>query len=265
LPHCPPPKPQTPGCGLNPSNKHPAPHHVTTRDPVLAQFAQVVRTRNIPKLYPSELLAGMAMDVAGTTYETTDQLIEYAYRVAGVVGLMMSHLFGVRHDDALVHAAHLGIAMQLTNICRDVAEDWDRGRLYIPDEILARHGAKGLASQLDKPPSDSARTSLRGAVSDLLELADRYYASGARGEAALPWRAAIAVRSARGIYSAIGARIEATDHDVLAGRAVVPGSTKLARVAGAVARTTLELPGRLFSRRHAIPTRTLRGTDVPRL
>jgi len=238
---------------------------VTTRDPVLAAFAQVVKTRNIPKLYPAELLAGMAMDVAGTTYETTDQLIEYAYRVAGVVGLMLSDLFGIRHADALVHAAHRGIGLQLTNICRDVAEDWDRGRLYIPDEILSRHGAKGLANQLGKPLSDSARDSLGGAVSDLLELADRYYASGARGEAALPWRAAIAVRSARGIYSAIGRRIEAADHDVLAGRAVVSKSTKLVRVAGAVARTTLELPRRLFAKQHAIPMRTLRGIDVPRL
>lgn len=237
----------------------------TSQDPVLAAFSSVVQARKIPRRYPAALLAGMRMDVIGTNYETTDQLIDYAYRVAGVVGLMMSHVFGVRDDNALVHAAHLGIAMQLTNICRDVAEDWQRGRLYIPDEILARHGARGLATQLGAPLTEPARTSLAGAVSEVLELADRYYASGARGESALPWRGAIAVRAARGVYSAIGTRIAATNHDVLAGRAVVSRGTKLARVASAVARTTVEIPSRLFARRPTIPTRTLGGTDVPRL
>jgi phytoene synthase len=237
----------------------------TSRDPVLAALAGVVKARSIPRRYPAELLAGMGMDVAGARYETTDDLINYAYRVAGVVGLMMSHVFGVRDDDALVHAAHLGIAMQITNICRDVAEDWDRGRLYVPDEILARHGARGLSNELGAPMSAPARASMSGAVSDLLALADRYYASGARGEKALPWRAAIAVRSARGVYSAIGTRIEERDHDVFAGRAVVSRGTKLARVAGALARTAVELPGRVFARRPTVPTRTLGNGDVPRL
>jgi 15-cis-phytoene synthase len=237
----------------------------TTREPVLAAFADVVKARKIPRRYPAELLAGMGMDVAATHYATIEDLIGYAYRVAGVVGLMMTHVFGVRDDDALVHAAHLGIAMQLTNVCRDVAEDWERGRLYIPDEVLSRHGAAGLATMLGAPLPAAARASVAAAVEELLELADRYYASGVRGEHSLPWRAAIAVRSARGVYSAIGARIGEANHDVMAGRAVVSGSTKLARVASAFARTAIELPGRMFSRRPAVPTLTLGGGDVPRL
>ena len=206
----------------------------TARDPVLAAFGEVARARRIPRVYADELLAGMAMDVAGHRYRTVGDTLAYAYRVAGTVGLMMSHVFGVTDDDALVHAAHLGIAMQLTNICRDVAEDARRGRRYLPDELVARHGT-------------------RGAVDELLALADRYYASGDRGIPALPWRAAVAVGAARRIYAAIGPRI--TDLET---RAVVPTSTKLALAA----RALLTRPR--FTRPH-IPQRTLELADVPTL
>ena len=116
-------------------------------DEVLRAFAEISRERAIPRCYPDELLAGMAMDVAGTHYATVDDLHRYAYRVAGVVGLMMCHVFGVRDDAALVPAARLGVAMQLTNICRDVAEDWARGRCYLPDELLASHGVGGIGAE----------------------------------------------------------------------------------------------------------------------
>jgi phytoene synthase len=237
----------------------------TARDPVLAAFSDVVKARGIPMTYPGALLAGMEMDVSSARYQTVDDVIVYAYRVAGVVGLMMAHVFGVRDDQALVHAAHLGIAMQLTNICRDVSEDWNRGRLYVPADLLARHGATDLAGDLGKPLPDSARVPLAASVAELLQLADRYYASGAAGEHALPWRAALAVRAARGVYSAIGNELAARDHDVTAGRAVVPRNTKLARVAAATARTLVEAPWRIFRRRARVPTRTLELRDVPRL
>ncbi len=125
--------------------------------PVSRGFAAVARLRAIPEAYPRALLDGMAMDVAGARYHTVDDLIAYAYRVAGVVGLMACHVLGVRDDDALVPAAHLGIAMQLTNVCRDVAEDWQRGRLYLPDDLLARHGAGGLMALLDGPARQPVR------------------------------------------------------------------------------------------------------------
>jgi len=235
----------------------------TARDPVLAAFGDVARERAIPRHYPDELLAGMAMDVRGTHYTSHDQLIEYAWRVAGVVGLMMTHVFGLSDDEAVIPAAHLGIAMQLTNICRDVAEDWQRGRLYIPDELLARHGAAGLAGELDRPLPASARAPLAGAVAELLALADRYYRSADRGIGALPWRAAIAVRVARDVYAAIGDQIARTGYDVTAGRAVVPRRTKLARVAGAIARVAITSPARVLSRKTTIPRRTLELADVP--
>lgn len=204
-----------------------------TRDPLLAAFGQVVRRRGIPRVYPRELLAGMAMDLHGTHYERLDDLIVYAWRVAGVVGLMMTHVLGIDDDEALVPAAHLGIAMQLTNICRDVEEDRQRGRVYVPPGMSVR---------------------------ELLEIADRYYRSADRGLIALPFRAAIGVASASDIYAAIGPRIGDS------GRAVVPRYRKLAGVALASLRTIGSLPRRAMRRRkHHVPYRMLELKDVPRL
>lgn len=232
-------------------------------DPVLAAFGAVARERALPILYPRELLAGMAMDVEGVTYATLDQLITYAWRVAGVVGLMMTHVFGISDDDAVIHAAHLGIAMQLTNICRDVGEDWQRGRLYLPDELLAQYGAGGLANELGTPLPAAARTPIAATMNELLALADRYYRSGDRGVPALPWRPGLAVRAARRVYSAIGTKI-ARDGYQLGRRAIVPGSTKLALVATSLGRATLAAP-RYLGQRYHIPRRTLELRDVPRL
>lgn len=231
----------------------------TATDPVLAAFGVVARERAIPISYPRDLLAGMAMDVDGTTYRSVEDVIGYAWRVAGVVGLMMTHVFGCADDRALVHAAHLGIAMQLTNISRDVAEDWRRGRLYLPDELLAAHGAADLAEDLGRSLPTSAHAAIAGATHDLLALADRYYRSGDRGISKLPLRAAIAVRAARRIYAAIGDRIARADYAVTAGRAVVPTSHKLALAATAVARSAFHLP-----RRHHVPHLTLELAHVPR-
>jgi phytoene synthase len=220
----------------------------TATDPVLAGFASVVEDRWIPHAYPAALLAGMAMDVAGTRYRTVADLELYAWRAASVVGLMMSHVMGVRRDRALVEAAHLGLAMQLTNVCRDVAEDWERGRLYLPDELLAAHGAAGLAGDLGRPLPRSALGPIAGAVADLLAIADRHYRRGDRGLAALPWRCAAAVRAARHIYAAIGGRLAARRHDVTAGRAVVSTPRKLWHVAAALLRAAGEAPARALDR-----------------
>lgn len=241
----------------------------TARDPVLAAFGAVAHRHGIPYAYPRQLLAGMAMDLAGTRYTTVEQLITYAYRVAGVVGLMMTHVLGVDDEAAVVPAAHLGIAMQLTNICRDVAEDWQRGRLYIPDDVLGRHGGRGLARELGGALPAAARPALAGGVRDLLALADRYYRSADRGLIALPWRAALAIRSAREVYAAIGGRIARADHDVTAPRAFVPTGRKLARVALAALRTAATAPRRALRAvrrpRHHPPRRVLELCDVPHL
>ena len=232
-------------------------------DPVMIAFGALVKARAIPRGYADELLAGLAMDAADTRYQTFEDLFTYCWRVAGVVGLMMSHVFGVRDDDALVSAAHLGIGMQLTNVCRDVAEDWERGRLYVPDELCARHGAAGLASELGRPLPRSAHAPLAASVRELLALADRYYRSGDRGLAALPWRAGLAVRAARRVYAAIGRRIARQGHDVTAPRAVVPTAWKLAHVGAALGRALVGAPRLVVAAPPRIPARVLELRDVP--
>ncbi len=232
-------------------------------DPVLRAFAEIARTRSIPQRYPGELLAGMAMDVAGTHYARVADLHRYAYRVAGVVGLMMCHVFGVRDDAALVPAARLGVAMQLTNICRDVAEDWGRGRCYLPDELLAQHGVGGIAAEVGHGIRPTARAGLAATVRDLLALADQHYRAADAGIPALPWRAALAVRAARSVYAAIGSVIARQGYSVIAPRAVVSNRVKLALVAQAAARTLAAMPGRALAAPARVPTHKLELEDVP--
>lgn len=215
-------------------------------DAVLDAFRETVEERSIPIEYPQDLLAGLEMDVRGHRYDSMYELLEYCYYVAGCVGLMMCHVMGVKDERALRNAAHLGMAMQLTNICRDVEEDWGRGRLYIPDEVLARHGAPRLADGLGGRFPRPARDSIGAAVSELLEVADGYYASGDEGLPALSWRCAMAIRGARLVYSAIGGRIRRVGCDPLAGRAIVPFSHKLVLMVGAVTASVGDVPGRIM-------------------
>lgn len=219
-----------------------------TGDPTINAMQALVERYGIPVVYPEELLAGMAMDARGVVYEDTETLLLYCYRVAGTVGLMMSHVLGVREPDALQNAVHLGIAMQLTNICRDVQEDWDRGRLYLPRDVLARHGAGILPNQLDGPLPISRRTALADTVEDLLNLADLYYASADTGLRSLRWRAALAVRAARYIYAEIGTVLRARDCDVFSGRAYVSKGRKYVLGLRALGYALIEIPYRIIYR-----------------
>jgi phytoene synthase len=197
-------------------------------DSLLVEFRRVVRQHGIPEAYPRALLEGMRSDLGPVRVTRQSDLLLYAHRVAGVVGLMLCHVFTLSDRRALVNADHLGIAMQLTNICRDVLEDFRRDRVYLPAELLRAAGVPPL-----EPPTGElthARVELAVAVRSLLGLADHYYASGDAGLAALPFRIAVAVRAARLIYAAIGAELARRGHDVLDGRAVVPLWRKLALV-----------------------------------
>jgi phytoene synthase len=214
------------------------------REPALQAFQHTVQDRGIPKRYPEDLLDGMEMDVMGQRYETKEQLLHYCYCVAGSVGLMMCHIMGVKDEAAMRNAAHMGMAMQLTNICRDVDEDWNLGRLYIPESVLARCGFSNLAGELGGPFPESARYPVALAIERLLDDADRYYASGDEGLPALSWRCAMAIRTARTVYSSIGGRVRRVDCDPLAGRAFVSLPRKLALAMVSVATSSADLPVR---------------------
>ncbi len=207
-------------------------------------FQAVVERRAIPVEYPLELLAGMRMDVEAIGYGTLDELLLYCWRVAGTVGLMMCHVMGVTDEHAATRAAHLGIAMQLTNICRDVAEDWRLGRVYIPAALLGEPlaGWMGKARLADPRPAlpDGAEGAIASAVKQLLDEADRFYVSGEIGMKHLEPRSALAVRAAARIYAEIGREIERRNLDVLRGRAIVSTTRKMRILARVLARFAQE-------------------------
>lgn len=196
-------------------------------DPFWTSFAELVRRTRIPERYVVELLLGMQMDVDKTRYASLDELLLYCYRVAGVVGLMMCHVLGVRSDSALVNAAHLGIALQLTNISRDINEDWQRGRVYVPDDLLRRAGLPALTPE-PRPLTAAEAQGLSRALAELAGVAQHFYRSGDAGLPYLSGRARLAVRTARLVYSHIGVLLMRRRYDVLAGRVVVPTHLKLA-------------------------------------
>jgi phytoene synthase len=162
------------------------------------------------------------MDVEGRRYATAEDLFLYCYHVAGVVGLMMAHVMGTRQPETLQRAADLGIALQLTNIARDVVEDAAVGRVYLP---LAWLDEAGVPADAVAEPRHRAKVA--GVVARLLAAADHFYASGDEGIRHLPLRSAWAVAVARGVYSEIGARVRRLGERAWDARVVVPRRQKL--------------------------------------
>lgn len=183
--------------------------------PELRLFARVVRDYGIPHEYPLELIEGMRMDLRCTRYQTFDELSVFCYRVASVVGLMMMHVIGYsgRAED---YAIDLGIALQLTNILRDVGEDLERGRIYLPADEMKRFGYS--ESDLLNRVRNSRFTEL---MRFQAERARRYYAAAGPGIRLLDSQGRFAVEIAARVYAAILRRIEANGFDVFTRRAVV--------------------------------------------
>jgi phytoene synthase len=166
---------------------------------VFIAFQYVMDRYSVPEHYPLELLEGMAMDVRKQRYATLEDLLHYCYRVAGTVGLMMAHVMGVSDEKALKHAADLGIGMQLTNIARDVIEDAERDRVYLPLAWLEQAGVPA-----DDVVLPQHREKISGLARRLVEEAQKYYHSGDAGLRYLPFRCACAIAAARNVYAEIG-------------------------------------------------------------
>ncbi len=197
-----------------------------SEDTVFEALRRVVARHQIPARHPMELLEGFGMDVEERRYETVPQLLEYCYHVAGVVGVMMAMIMGAREPRVLDRASDLGLDFQLTNIARDVVDDARAGRVYMPAELLARHGIAEVSA--DDP---GQRAALHAAALELLDLADAYYDSAWEGMAALPARSAWAIAAARRVYRAIGARLRERGPAAWNGRVSTTGGQKLALVA----------------------------------
>jgi phytoene synthase len=187
-------------------------------------LAAVVRACAIPKDIPLALLEGYSWDEQGRIYEDIGEVLDYSARVAGTVGVMMSLVMGCRDRDALARAADLGLAMQLTNIARDVGEDARAGRCYLPAEWLAREGISRDA--LFAAPAFTP--ALGRVVRDLLALAETYYERGLSGVAALPGDCRPAIRAAGLIYREIGRQVALNGYDSVSRRARTTASRKIA-------------------------------------
>lgn len=197
--------------------------------PVDRAFAAIVALHGVPRAVPEALLEGLSWDVEGRTYETLAELEAYAARVAGTVGVMMALVMGITDPQALARAADLGVAMQLTNIARDVGEDARMGRIYLPRQWLRESGLEPV-TLLQRPEWSPA---LGKVLARLLGVADGLYARASGGVSHLPFGCRTGIHAARLIYAEIGRVVTRSDVDPVRNRAVVPTGRKLALVARA--------------------------------
>jgi len=183
-------------------------------DPVLKAVVHTVRAFDIDPDCFRRFLRSMAMDLTITGYATWDDLLVYMDGSAAVIGEMMLPILEPIVPEALGHARDLGNAFQLTNFLRDVAEDLDRGRVYIPQEDLDRFGADPHRRTVDEPWRQVMRFEV--------ERCRALYGSADMGVGMLPPTSARCIRAARTLYSEILDRIEASGYDVFTERATVP-------------------------------------------
>jgi phytoene synthase len=200
--------------------------------PIVGPYISVAKEFGIAKEYPLDLLKGVQMDTNKNRYDTFDDLYLFAYRVAGVVGLMMTPLLGYRDPDAMNYAENLGIAMQLTNILRDIKEDKEMDRIYIPleeirmfgleekhffEEIMSENFIKLMKFQVDR--------------------AHHYYDAADKGIKMLDRDAQFAIYSASKIYRGILKKIELQQYNPFVGRVFVPQSKKFQILVGEALKT----------------------------
>lgn len=200
----------------------PEPH-----DLVPLAWADARRRFLIPPAYAEQLIDGVARDLSQRRYQTFSELAEYSYGVASTVGLMSAHIIGFQSEEALPYAIRLGVALQLTNILRDVGEDWSVGRLYLPLDELEAH---------DLSPADIDH----GMVTDRWRAFMRFqiarnrrlYEEAWPGIAMLSKDGQMAIATAATLYAGILDDIEAHDYDVFHRRAHLGTWGKLRRLPG---------------------------------
>lgn len=192
---------------------------------VAAAWADTRTRYDVPLRYAEQLIDGVARDLAQTRYDTFEELATYCYGVASTVGLMSMHIIGFAGPDAVPYAIKLGVALQLTNILRDVGEDWRAGRVYLPQEELAAFGLSEddlAAGRVD----DRWRDFMRFQIARNRRL----YEEAWPGIALLRRDGRFAIAAAADVYRAILADIEAHGYDVFNRRAYVSKWGKLRRL-----------------------------------
>jgi phytoene synthase len=197
--------------------------------PVARAFQWVVQRHGIPREEPDALLDGMDQDLGEVRVPNVEALLLYCYRAAGVVGRMMSRIMGRSESAALRRAVDLGIAMQLTNVARDVGEDARRGRVYLPAAWLDEEQGSTAEVLALEPTAGVLRTNRR-----VLALAERYYESGISGIALLPARCRPAILAAALLYREIGREVLRRGGDGVTSRATISSGRRAGLLATAL-------------------------------
>lgn len=195
-----------------------------TDDPTFAAFQRVALRHHLPERWPLDLIDGFAMDVDHREYRTVEDVMAYCWHVAGVVGVMMARVMGVSDPEVLRRAQDLGLAFQLTNIARDVVEDAENGRVYLPADWLVEAGVTPVAVAVADPVN---RAAVHAVTVRLLALAEPYYDSARDGLRGLPFRSSLAIAAARGVYREIGRKVRRSGPGAWGKRVVVRKPTKL--------------------------------------
>lgn len=191
-------------------------------DPILVAFSDVLNRFNISLDLPLLLLEGVKMDLEKNRYNNFEELYDYSYKVASVVGLMTSEIFGYSKKQAVNHAVDLGIAMQLTNILRDVGEDLQKNRIYLPADELKQFGLSE-DDLFEKILSENFIEFMKFQI----ERAHSYYQSADEGIPLLSKDSRLPVQLARENYSRILNKIEENNYDVFSQRAYLNSTEKL--------------------------------------
>lgn len=208
----------------------------------VSDFTATIRRYGIPKVYFEELIDGVSTDISKKRYATYTELDEYCYKVASVVGLIMTRVFGYSTDDAFTHAINLGKAMQLTNIIRDISDDYSMGRIYIPEEEMRTFGytEKDLKNR-------KINDNFRNLMKHQIARARNYYTSANKGiEFLTNDGSRSTVKMMSKIYAGILDEIESKNYDVFSKRRYVSTIKKIVMAASLF--LIRILPARRFKR-----------------
>lgn len=192
--------------------------------PYVSAVVRIALQYGAPVRYFAMVLDGARADLEARRIETVDDLVAYSVLVAGSVGMAMACILGASSPAALAAASDLGVAMQITNVLRDVGEDLDRGRIYIPRAEFASHGCA-----LEALENRTVTPAFRQLMTDLIAVARLHYARGMRGIRFLPRRTQYSIYLAAVLYADILRKIERQDYDVFSRRAHLGLGEKCAR------------------------------------
>jgi phytoene synthase len=232
-----------------------------TGNPAFDGFGEVSLRYEIPEIYAMDLLDGFERDVSGEQYPTISDTLHYCYGVAGVVGVMMAIIMGVdkRDDETLDRACDLGLAFQLTNICRDVIDDAKGGRIYLPLDWLANEGVEANCEAVIDPKNRAAVAKVADRV---LREAELYYTSASEGVRRLGLRSAAAILAARNVYRSIGILVAERGAKAWDDRVVISGGRKVILAAAGIFESLPQKAfksSRAYTPRRALWNRPVRG------